>query len=106
MFKQLAASDNFNFKLVLIACFLTGISVANVGLISFVGLVVPHISRLIVGTNHLFLIPFSAVMGSVLMLLADTAARNLFSPFDIPVGIVTSAIGIPFFLFLLRTKEN
>lgn len=93
-------------KLVLIACFLTGISVANVGLISFVGLVVPHISRLIVGTNHLFLIPFSAVMGSVLMLLADTAARNLFSPFDIPVGIVTSAIGIPFFLFLLRTKEN
>ncbi|MBS4021065.1 MAG: iron ABC transporter permease [Dethiobacter sp.] len=84
------------------AAFLAGISVAMVGLIGFIGLVVPHISRLLVGTDYRFMLPVSAVIGATLLTLADTGARTAFSPVELPVGIIMAIIGGPFFLYLLR----
>ena len=89
-------------KLCIFACFLTGISVANVGLIGFVGLVVPHMARMIIGSDHMYLLPFSAILGAIVLVLADTISRTLFSPIEIPAGIVMAVIGVPFFLYLLR----
>lgn len=87
-------------KLSLFACFLTGISVANVGLIGFIGLIVPHIARMLIGSNHTYLIPFSALLGSVVLIIADTITRIIGE--QIPTGIVMTVIGVPFFLYLLR----
>ena len=84
------------------ACFLAAISVSNVGLIGFVGLIVPHISRMIIGYDHKFLIPFSALLGAAVLSLADLLSRALFAPIEIPVGIVMSTLGVPFFLYIMR----
>lgn len=89
-------------KISILACFLTGISVANVGLIGFVGLIVPHMARMIIGSDHLYLIPFSSILGALVLIIADTLSRTLFAPIEIPVGIVMAVIGVPFFLYLLR----
>lgn len=100
--------ENLNvirFILSTIAVLLSSVSVAIVGVISFVGLVVPHIGRMLVGSNHKVLLPFSMLLGSVLVLGADTLQVILFAPMEVPVGIIISALGAPFFLFLLR-KEN
>ncbi len=82
--------------------FLAGIATSFVGVISFVGLMVPHIARLLIGSNHKYLIPFSALLGSSVLMLADTLGRTITSPYEIPVGIVMSVMGGPFFLYLLR----
>lgn len=87
-----------------IAAFTAAVSVSTVGLIGFVGLIVPHISRLVVGSDYRFLLPFSAILGSTLLLGADTAARTIFSPVELPVGILMAVVGGPFFLWLLRKK--
>lgn len=84
------------------AAFLAGISVSTVGLIGFVGLIVPHISRLLVGSDYRFMLPLSAIMGSSLLILADTIARSAFSPIQLPVGVIMAIFGGPFFLYLLR----
>lgn len=89
-----------------VAVFLAGISTAYVGVIGFIGLVVPHISRMIMGTDHKVLIPFSALLGATLLLLADTLGRTITAPYEIPVGIVTTIIGGPFFLYLLRKDQK
>ena len=78
-----------------------GASVALSGMIGFVGLVVPHLVRLIAGVNHTYVIIGSAIMGSSLMVLADLLARVLIQPAELPVGLITSAIGSPFFLWLI-----
>ncbi|MGQ9426706.1 FecCD family ABC transporter permease [Gilvimarinus sp. F26214L] len=82
-----------------------GSSVALAGTIAFVGLVVPHMVRLICGPDHRLLLPLSAVAGAVLLLLADTAARSVAAPAELPVGLLTALVGAPFFLFLLRRRE-
>lgn len=79
-------------------------AVAAAGIIGFVGLVAPHAVRLIIGPSHRRLIPASAVAGALLLLAADTAARTLASPMELPVGVVTSLIGAPFFLYILASK--
>lgn len=84
------------------AAFLAGISVSVVGLIGFIGLIVPHIARLLVGSDYRFMLPISALMGSTLLVLADTGARTFFSPVELPVGIIMAIFGGPFFLYLLR----
>ena len=84
------------------AALLAGISVSTVGLIGFVGLIIPHISRLLVGSDYRFMLPISAIMGSSLLLLADTIARSAFSPIELPVGVIMAIFGGPFFLYLLR----
>ncbi|WP_457787881.1 FecCD family ABC transporter permease [Pseudomonas sp. PL-6] len=78
-----------------------GAAVAAAGLIGFIGLVVPHLMRLLVGPDHRLLLPASALAGASLLLLADLAARLVLAPAELPIGIVTALIGAPFFLYLL-----
>ncbi|UCP00997.1 iron ABC transporter permease [Metapseudomonas lalkuanensis] len=78
-----------------------GAAVAAAGLIGFIGLVVPHLVRLVAGPDHRVLLPASALAGGSLMLLADLAARLVLAPAELPIGIVTALIGAPFFLYLL-----
>jgi iron complex transport system permease protein len=80
--------------------------VAFTGLIGFVGLMVPHIMRLLVGPDHRRLLPASALFGALLLLIADTVARTAMAPAEIPVGIITAAAGGPFFLYLLRRRKG
>lgn len=84
-----------------IASLITAIVVSFYGIIAFVGLVVPHIVRRMIGGDELFLIPASALFGGVFLLLSDTLARTIISPVVLPVGILTSFLGAPLFLFLL-----
>jgi iron complex transport system permease protein len=93
------------FVIATIAVLLCSISVCIVGIIGFVGLVVPHIAQLLVGTNHKIMLPFSMLLGSVFVLASDTFQIIVFSPTEIPVGVIISMIGAPFFLLLLR-KQN
>lgn len=85
---------------------LTGSSVAVSGAIGFVGLVVPHICRMIIGTDYRFLLPFAALFGSILLMLADMLAKFINPPFETPVGVVTALIGVPFFLYLVRNRRG
>ncbi len=80
---------------------LTGIMVAIGGAIGFVGLVVPHAVRLVTGSRHRILLPHAMLVGAIFMLWTDTAARSLFTPRELPVGIITAMIGAPVFLFVL-----
>ena len=98
-------SDLYMILVTLIAVFLASISTAIGGVISFVGLVVPHICRIIVGSDHKYLIPCSGILGAFLVLCADTLGRIIMKPYEIPVGVVTCIIGAPFFLYLLRRSD-
>lgn len=90
-----------------IAVLLASISTAVVGAISFLGLIVPHIARLLVGSNHKVLVPYSILLGAFTLLLADTIGRTVASPYEISAAVVMSIIGGPFFIFLLRrSKQN
>lgn len=89
------------------AVLLASISTAVVGAISFLGLIVPHIARLLVGSNHKVLLPYSILLGAFTLLLADTIGRTIASPYEISAAVVMSVIGGPFFIFLLRrSKQN
>jgi iron complex transport system permease protein len=88
------------------ATLITAAAVCFVGTIGFVGIIVPHIVRLIWGPDHRLLLPLSAIMGAILLILADTASRTLMAPSEIPVGVITAFIGAPFFLFLLRRTKK
>lgn len=89
-----------------LAALLAGASVSFAGLLGFVGLVVPNIARKLVGGESSFLLPLSAVFGAMLVTLCDCAARTLFAPYEIPTGIVLSAIGAPFFIMLLLRHKG
>jgi iron complex transport system permease protein len=89
------------------ASLITGVAVAVSGTIAFVGLVVPHMLRLVVGPDHRVLIPLSAVGGALFMVIADTIARTVVQPAEFRVGIITAFVGAPFFIFLLiRSKRH
>ena len=90
--------------IVLVATFLTGIVVSNTGIIGFVGLVIPHIVRGIVGGNHKKIIPVSVLLGGLFLIFTDTLSRSILSSQEIPIGVITSLIGAPFFLNMLRKK--
>ena len=88
------------------AALLTGTSVAFTGTIGFIGLVVPHLSRLLCGPSHRRVLPVSAVLGALLIVFADTLSRTIAPPDEVPIGLFTAALGAPFFLIVvLRTKE-
>lgn len=89
-----------------IAVFLASISTGVAGIISFVGLIVPHIARFIIGSDHKYLIPFSGILGGTLLVIADTLGRSLIRPYEIPVGLVMAVIGAPFFIYLLRRGDT
>jgi iron complex transport system permease protein len=84
----------------------TAAAVAAAGTIGFVGLIAPHAARLLVGAGHARLIPTSALLGALLLLLADDVARTVMAPLELPVGIVTALLGGPFFLYLLKTRQR
>ncbi|MEL6105550.1 MAG: iron ABC transporter permease [Planctomycetota bacterium] len=92
---------HFRWFVVVAASLCTAASVAAAGIVGFVGLIGPHIARSMVGPRHSDLIPMSALVGAMLMLIADTIARIVIAPAELPVGIVTAILGCPFFLWLL-----
>lgn len=83
-----------------------GTSVALVGTIAFVGLVVPHMIRMLAGPDHRYLMPASALAGALLLVVADTLARVLVAPTELPVGVITTIVGVPFFISLLRKRHH
>ena len=87
-----------------VAALLAASAVSVVGLLGFVGLIVPHAARLMVGADHRVLLPAAALLGVAVLTLSDTAARLLFAPLELPVGILMAVIGAPFFLYLLRRQ--
>ena len=93
-------------EILVLSALMTSIVIAFTGLIGFVGLAAPHMGRLIVGNDYRKLIPCSAIFGSLLMLIADTAGRILFAPIVMPVGIMLSVIGGPFFMYLLLRQRG
>lgn len=98
--------DRTKLMLVVLVAVGVGTSVALVGTIAFVGLVVPHIVRLMIGPGHQALLPLSALAGAILLILADTLSRLVMAPTELPVGIVTAMIGVPFFISLLRQRHH
>ena len=99
-------TEAFRFFLIAVSSLLSGAAIAVAGLISFVGLVVPHIARLIVGSDYKYLFPASAFLGFTLVVVCDTIGRVIMPPGEIPVSIILSFIGAPFFLYLLRTRDS
>jgi iron complex transport system permease protein len=93
-------------RLILLTAAGVGVTVSLAGIIGFIGLIVPHLGRLLVGPNHRILLPVSMLIGSLLLLIADMLARTLVAPLDMPVGIVTALIGAPFFLWLLVQQKG
>jgi iron complex transport system permease protein len=95
-------------KIILLAAstLITAAAVCFIGTIGFVGIVVPHTVRLIWGPDHRSLLPLSALTGAVLLILADTVSRTIMPPTEVPVGVITALIGVPFFLVLLRRKKK
>lgn len=95
------------FLLILVAAILAGAAVSFSGLLGFVGLIVPHAIRFLAGNNHIMLIPTSAFGGAAFVILCDLASRMLFAPYELPVGILLSLIGGPFFIYLvIRSRRD
>ncbi|MFV0412035.1 MAG: FecCD family ABC transporter permease [Oscillospiraceae bacterium] len=90
----------------LVVLVLAGASVSVVGAVGFVGLVVPHLARFLVGVDYRWIIPSSAVLGALLVVLADLGARMLNPPFETPIGALISLVGVPFFLYLARKQRR
>jgi iron complex transport system permease protein len=79
-------------------------AVSIAGLIGFIGLIVPHFVRLVIGNDYRFLLPTSALFGAILVVVADTVARTAFDPHELPVGVFTAVMGGPVFIFLVRHR--
>lgn len=97
--------ERVRFSMTAVAALLAAGAVSVAGLIGFVGLVVPHIVRLIIGTDYKYVIPGSAILGAGVLVLCDTLGRVAFSPIEIPAGIIMAFLGAPFFLYLLRRSS-
>jgi iron complex transport system permease protein len=89
----------------ILATLLASSAVSVSGIIGFVGLIIPHWVRLLIGPDHRFLFPFSALLGGIFCIYSDMLARTLLSPTEIPIGIITAAVGAPFFIYLLHKKS-
>jgi len=92
--------------LLFLASMITGIAVSVSGIIGFVGLIIPHIVRILVGPDHRILLPSSALIGGIFLIWADSLARTMISPTELPVGIITALFGAPFFIYLLISRKN
>ncbi len=90
----------------LLVTLLASSAIAFVGIIGFIGLVAPHIARMLIGVDYRFLLPVSGLLGAILLLASDTVARTILAPIEIPVGIITSCIGAPFFIYILLQKKK
>ena len=92
--------------LIVLVALCVGVSVSFTGIIGFIGLITPHLLRLSIGPDHRFLLPFSALLGASLLLASDLLARTFVSPAELPIGIITSLVGGPFFLWLLLRQRR
>jgi len=92
----------FRYLIFVAAALATALSVTTVGVIGFIGLVVPHLVRLVAGSDHRVVLPASALAGGALLVIADTLARTIMAPRQLPVGALTAAIGVPLFLILMN----
>jgi iron complex transport system permease protein len=111
MGEEVATSLGVNSKRVLainmvLETLATASIIAFTGVIGFVDLIAPHIARMLIGSDHRFLIPCSALVGAFMLLCSDTVARLVLSPTELPVGIVTSLLGVPFFIYILVSKRR
>ncbi|MGQ9468535.1 MAG: FecCD family ABC transporter permease [Nitrososphaerales archaeon] len=103
--KQLGVDiKNLTQYLIIVVAILVSVSVASAGIIGFVGLVIPHIARLLVGYDNKFLMPASALIGASFLSLSDTLSRTIIRPSELPIGVVTSMIGAPLFIYLLLKR--
>jgi len=93
--------EQIRFRSMLAASLITAVAVSFMGIIGFIGLIAPQMMRRVLGVDHRFLIPASAITGAALLLFSDTLARTMISPVVLPVGAITSFFGAPLFLFLL-----
>jgi iron complex transport system permease protein len=98
--------ERTRFAFIIISSLLAGSAVSVVGLLGFVGFIVPHMTRLFIGSDYRYLLPAVIFTGATVVMLCDTLARVMFAPMEIPVGIIMSALGAPFFLYLLRRKKE
>ena len=99
-------TERVRLELIALTALMTGAAVAFAGVVGFVGLIVPHLIRLVAGPDHRVLLPASALGGAALLLLADLAARTMVAPAELPLGVLTALLGGPFLLFLmLRTRR-
>lgn len=96
---------SINLTLLITSSVFTAIAVSMAGTIGFVGLVVPHMARMLVGNNHAHLIPLSAILGALVLLIADTVSRTIVAPVQLPVGIFTALFGVPVFLYLMTKRS-
>ena len=92
-------------KMLIVAVVLAGVATSVAGSIAFLGLVSPHIARKLVGPAHKKLIPVASLVGAFILLASDTIARNIFAPLEIPVGLVVSVIGVPYFIYLMLKAD-
>ncbi|MCM3584939.1 iron ABC transporter permease [Mesobacillus maritimus] len=97
--------DGFRIFIILFVSLLTGVVVAVSGSIGFVGLIVPHIVRMMVGSNYKLVLPVSALIGAIFLVWADLVARTVISPEEMPIGIITAICGSPFFIWMLRRRR-
>ena len=105
--KQLGLEvEGYKWFLLIVTSLLTGIAVAYNGLIGFVGLIVPHIGRFLFGSDNRLLLPVAALIGGIVMVVADTLARTIIAPSELPVGAITALAGGPFFLILLKRARH
>jgi len=93
-------------KIILFSALMVGVSVAFCGMIGFVGLVTPHLVRLFIGPSHKFLVPGSALLGAIILLCSDLLSRVIVAPAQLPIGIITSSLGSPFFIYLLISQKK
>lgn len=98
--------QNLKRRLILLTAAGVGVTVALAGMIGFIGLIVPHLGRMLSGPEHKSLLPLSMVLGALLLLIADMIARTIVAPLDMPVGIVTALLGAPFFISLLIKQKG
>lgn len=99
-------SEKVKKTLVILSSLIVATLVSVTGIIGFVGLIIPHIARIIVGSNHRELIPFSAVFGAMFVIICDTLSRTIIAPTELPVGAVTALLGAPYFIYLLWKKKR
>lgn len=105
--EQLGLSVEWTKRVILlVSTLITGVAVALAGTVGFVGLIVPHLVRLVLGPDHRVLIPVSAITGGIFLIWADTVARTIVAPVELPVGVITAFLGAPFFVYLMRTRRR
>jgi len=99
------AGNKYRIAIFLLASLFTAAAVTIAGCIGFIGLIVPHLTRLLLGFDHRIVLPIATLMGGSLLMLADTFARTLLAPQQLPVGIIIAIIGVPIFIWLIQTKS-